>query len=316
MFIAPRATARSDRHEREAASPRKLLHPQAETMLHGHFAISSATSAARGGRASSPSTSLQEVAVNGHPPENVKETTMTQHACEPAAGGPIKALLATHRPAAADKEWADVTASAAGALTLWRRQRHTHVFADFGPLACGTTGLQLARRMRAEDPNVLVFLLSDGVNPTQALWARSSGAFAVVPRDRKSIAACLSGWTLHSCHGQHLNGMPFDKTMQEARRIMISNLLSLGQMSPDSLSAVERAVAALGRLNVGATASAADMARAVAQRIAPREQYPAFLKWFTQAIPTNARSETPQAYRLAGSMLQRAASGSSRLAAA
>lgn len=240
---------------------------------------------------------------------------MTQHGCEPAAGGPIKALLAARRPAAADKEWADAAASAADALALWRRQRHTYVFADFAPLACGTTGLQLARRMRAEDPDVLVFLLSGEVSPTQALWARSSGAFAVVPRTRESIAACLSGWTRHSCHGQHLNGVPFDKTMQEARRIMISNLLSLGQLSPDTLAAVEKAVAALGRLNAGATASAADMARAVAQRMCPREQYPAFLKWFTQAIPTHSRAETPQACLLAGSMLQRTASGASRLAA-
>ena len=98
---------------------------------------------------------------------------MTQYACEPAAGGPIKALLATHRPVASDKEWADVTASAADALALWRRQRHTHVFADFGPLACGTTGLQLARRMRAEDHDVPVFLLSGAVSPTQALWERT-----------------------------------------------------------------------------------------------------------------------------------------------
>jgi CheY-like chemotaxis protein len=241
---------------------------------------------------------------------------MTQHACEPTAGGPIKALLAAHRPAATDKTWADVTTSAAGALALWRRHRHTHVLADFGPLACGTTGLQLARRMRAEDPNVLVFLLSGAVNPTQAMWARASGAFAVVPRNRQSIAACLSGWTLHSCHGQQLNGAPFDKTMQEARRILISNLLSLGQMSPDSLSAIEQGLAALGKLNAGATASAADMARAVAQRMCPREQYPAFLKWFTQAIPTNARSDTPQPYRLAGSLLQQAASGSSRVTTA
>ena len=88
---------------------------------------------------------------------------MTKHACEPTSGGPIKALLAARRPAAADKEWADVTTSAAGALALWRRQRHTHVLADFGPLACGTTGLQLARRIRAEDPDVLVFLLSGDV---------------------------------------------------------------------------------------------------------------------------------------------------------
>ena len=230
---------------------------------------------------------------------------MTQHAGESTAGGPVKALLAARRPTATDTAWADVTNSAAGALALWRRQRHTHVLADFGPLACGTTGLQLARRMRAEDPNVLVFLLSDAVNPTQAMWARASGAFAVVPRSRESIAACLSGWTLHSCHGQHINGVPFDTTMQEARRIMISNLLSLGQLSPDTLSAVERAVAALGRLNAGATASAADMARAVAQRMCPREQYPAFLKWFTQAIPTNSRSEKPQAYRLAVGMKAR-----------
>jgi len=241
---------------------------------------------------------------------------MTKHACEPTSVGPIKALLAARRPAAADKEWADVTTSAAGALALWRRQRHTHVLADFGPLACGTTGLQLARRIRAEDPDVLVFLLSGDVSPIQAMWARSSGAFAVVPRTRESIAACLSGWTLHSCHGRHLDGAPLDKTAQEARRIMISNLLSLGQMSPNSLSAIEKTLAALGKLNGGATASAADMARAAVQCIVPREQAPAFLQWFTQATPTKIPSEKPQPYRLAANMLQRAASGSSRLTAA
>jgi DNA-binding NarL/FixJ family response regulator len=241
---------------------------------------------------------------------------MTQHAGESTAGGPVKALLAARRPTATDTAWADVTSSAAGALASWRRQRHTHVLADFGPLACGTTGLQLARRLRAEDPNVLVFLLSDAVNPTQAMWARASGAFAVVPRSRESIAACLSGWTLHSCHGQHINSIPFDKTMQEARRIMISNLLSLGQLSPDTLSAVERAVAALGRLNAGAAASAEDMARAVARRMCPRDQYPAFLKWFTQAIPTHVRAENPLPYRLAGNMLQRHASGAAAQAVA
>jgi len=230
---------------------------------------------------------------------------MTQHAGEATAGSPLKALLAARRPTAADKEWSDVTTSAAGALVLWRRRRHTHVLADFGPLACGTTGLQLARRMRAEDPNVLVFLLSDAVNPTQAIWARASGAFAVVPRSRDSIAACLSGWTHHSCHGAQLDGTPLDKLMLEARRIMISNLLSLGQLNPDSLSAIEKALAAVSKFDSGATASAEDIARAVAQRMCPREQYPAFLKWFTQAIPTNARAETPQPCGLAGGMKAR-----------
>jgi hypothetical protein len=225
---------------------------------------------------------------------------MTQHAGEPTTGGPIKALLAARRPTATDKEWADVTSSAAGALALWRLQRHTHVLADFGPLACGTTGLQLARRMRAEGPNVLVFLLSDAVNPTQAMWARSSGAFAVVSRSRASIAACLSGWTHHSCRGAQLGGAPVDKTMQEARRIVISNLLSLGQLNPDSLSAVEKALAAEHKLDGGTSSNAEDIARAVAQRMCPREQYPAFLKWFTQAIPTHARSEQPQPCGLAG----------------
>jgi len=238
-----------------------------------------------------------------------------RHAGEPARG-PAKALLAAHRPAAADKGWADVTTSAAGALALWRRLRHTHVLADFGPLACGTTGLQLARRMRAEDPSVLVFLLSSAVSPTQAMWARSSGAFAVVPRDRESIAACLSGWTLHSCHGRHLDGMPFDETMQEARRIMISNLLSLGRMSPGSLSAIEKALVALGKLDGGATANAADIARVIAQRICTREQGPAFLKWLTEATPTNATSRKPQPRRFAVGMYQPAANGLPRLAAA
>lgn len=224
---------------------------------------------------------------------------MTQHAGEPTTGGPIKALLAARRPTAADKEWADVTSSAAGALALRRQQRHTHVLADFGPLACGTTGLQLARRMRAEDPTVLVFLLSDAVNPTQAMWARSSGAFAVVPRSRASIAACLSGWMHHSCRGAQSGGAPLDKTMQEARRIVISNLLSLGQLNPDSLSAIEKALAAVGKLDGRASASAEDIARTVARLMCPRERFPAFLKWFTQAIPTHVRAETPRPCRAA-----------------
>lgn len=240
---------------------------------------------------------------------------MTQHAGEPTAGGPTKALLATRRPAAADTQWADVASSAGGALTLWRRHRHTHVFADFGPLACKTAGLQLARRMRAEDATVLVFLLCDTVSPAQAMWARASGAFAVVPRGRNSIAACLSGWTLHSCHGRHLDGAPLGEAMQEARRIVISNLLSLGQMNPRTLSALEAAVAALARRNGGTIGTATDLACAIAQRMCPRDQYPVFLKWLMQAVPTHAHAHKPQAPRLVQTARPQAASSASRLMA-
>jgi hypothetical protein len=224
---------------------------------------------------------------------------MKDQASNGFASGTTRALLVTRAPEATGTAWADVATSADEALALQRQGRHGRVFADFGPLPCGMTGTQLARRVRAEDPSALVFLLSSQVSPVQAMWARSNGAFAVVPRNRHAIAACLSGWTLGASGAPLVDGPPLDDTMQEARQLVISSLLSLGRLGPETLSAVEMALLMLARARNRASMGVAAMAGAIAHRIVPREQRAVLLDWLGRAVPANARAG--ETFSLAGS---------------
>lgn len=195
-----------------------------------------------------------------------------------------RALLVTREVAPGEIEWADVASSAEEGLRLWRQRRHARVVADFGPLPCGTTGTQLARQLRSEDPHVLLFLLSSQVHPTQSLWARRNGAFAVVPRSRESIAACLSGWTLQACTSRRANDRPLDEAMLAARRSLVSALLSVGRMNPQTLSVVENALAALqGGGWRGLREAPSGLAQTIARRMLPRELRTTLLPWVAAA---------------------------------
>lgn len=215
---------------------------------------------------------------------------MVQKEASGSAGGATRALLVTRELAPGEIEWADIATSAEEGLRLWRQRRHTHVVADFGRLPCGTTGTQLARHLQAEDPSVLLFLLSSQVHPTQALWARRNGAFAVVPRSRESIAACLSGWTLQACTSARANGRPLDEAMQAARRSLVSALLSVGRMNPETLSIVENALTALqGGGWRAAREAPSGLAHTIARRMLPRELRASLLPWMVAAERPAAR---------------------------
>lgn len=200
-----------------------------------------------------------------------------------------RALLVTREVAPGEIDWADVATSAEEGLRLWRGRRHTRVVADFAPLPCGTTGTQLARQLRSEDPQVLLFLLSSHVHPTQALWARRNGAFAVVPRSRESIAACLSGWTLQACTSRRANDRPLDEAMQAARRSLVSALLSVGRMNPQTLSVVENALIALqGGGWRGLREAPSGLAQTIARRMLPRDLRSSLLPWVAAVESTAA----------------------------
>jgi DNA-binding NarL/FixJ family response regulator len=206
-----------------------------------------------------------------------------------SAGSARRALLITRDLEPGELEWADIAASAEQGLHLWRQRRHAQVVADFGRLPCGTTGTRLARHLRAEDPSVLLFLLSSQVHPTQAHWARRNGAFAVVPRSRESIAACLSGWTLQACTSTRANGRPLDAAMQAARRSLVSAMLSVGRMNPETLSVVENALTTLQGGGWQAQHGAPNaLARTIAKRMLPQDLRATLLPWV-------AAAETPAA---------------------
>jgi CheY-like chemotaxis protein len=206
-------------------------------------------------------------------------------------------LLATHKRASADTAWADVATSVDEALALWRERRHMHVLADFGSLPCGSTGLQLARRIRSEDSEhaaTLVFLLSSTVSPAQAAWARFSGAFAVVPRDRRSVAACLSGWTHHARTARRLDGSPLDGTMLAARQMIVSSLLSLRRLNPETLGSIETALATMGTADGHTAVDVSDMARAVAERMQHGKPRAALLSWLNQSAAVKDCAPQPK----------------------
>ena len=75
---------------------------------------------------------------------------------------------------------------------MWRERRHETVFADFGDLGRGISGVRLARALRNLSTTVRIFLLSDAVDQAQRLWARANGATDVVRRQADVIAQCLS----------------------------------------------------------------------------------------------------------------------------
>jgi len=207
--------------------------------------------------------------------------------------------MATHKRTTADLAWADVATSVDEAMTLWRSKKHTHVLADFGALPCGSTGLQLARRIRAEDSATLVFLMSSAVSPAQAKWARFSGAFAVVPRDQRSVAACLSGWMQHAHTAHRDKGSPLDETMLATRQFIISSLLSLRRLSPEALSAIESALASVGTAATHATWGVTEMAREVAEHMHHGKYRAALLTWLDQTDAANVAAPRPDIRRTA-----------------
>jgi len=227
---------------------------------------------------------------------NTLKDDMTEQASTPTAARFTKPLLATHTRTAADMAWADIATSVDEAMALWRKHRHTHVLASFGALPCGSTGLQLARRIRAEDSATRVFLLSNEVTPMQAKWARFSGAFAVVPRDRGSVAACLSGWTHHPRAAQLHDASPLDETMSQARQIIISSLLSLGSLSPEALSSIETTLARVRASSGRATLGVSGMARVVAERMQHGKDRTALLSWLEQTDAAKPSAPKPYAH--------------------
>lgn len=103
----------------------------------------------------------------------------------------LKPLLVTGRPYPG-ADWADVVPTATSGWALWHERRHAMVFADFGDLGSGMTGVRLAKALRADSDTVRIFLLSDSADPSQKTWARANGADDVIRRSAESIAACLS----------------------------------------------------------------------------------------------------------------------------
>jgi len=89
--------------------------------------------------------------------------------------------------------WADVAHSAGMGLALWRERRHATVFADFGGMGSGISGVQLARVLRSQSAGLRIYLLSDRVHASQRVWARANGADDVILRSASRIADCLSG---------------------------------------------------------------------------------------------------------------------------
>lgn len=89
--------------------------------------------------------------------------------------------------------WADVARSTGVGFALWRVHRHATVFADFGPMGYGMSGVRFAKVMREQCPTLRIYLLSDRVDDSQRVWARANGADDVIPRTASHIAACLSG---------------------------------------------------------------------------------------------------------------------------
>jgi DNA-binding NarL/FixJ family response regulator len=99
-------------------------------------------------------------------------------------------LVTTHQyPCGA---WADIARSAGQGLQMWRQRRHAVVFADFADLGHGISGVRLARALRAESSSVRIYLLSDAPDDAQQVWACANGATAVMPRQARAIARCLS----------------------------------------------------------------------------------------------------------------------------
>ena len=94
-------------------------------------------------------------------------------------------------------EWADIVRSAGEGLKRWRDLRHPVVFADFGDLGEGISGVRLARVLRGKSPDVRIYLLCDAVDAGQQVWAQANGANEVIRRKPQLIARRLS-----PLHGQ------------------------------------------------------------------------------------------------------------------
>ena len=102
-------------------------------------------------------------------------------------------LLVT-RQAFPGQGWADLADSATAGFSLWRERRHPVVFADFGPIGTGMSGVRFARALRCEAGQGLrIFLLSASVYQSHTVWARVNGADDVISRDAWAIAGKLSG---------------------------------------------------------------------------------------------------------------------------
>lgn len=217
---------------------------------------------------------------------NASCTTSVEHPVQ--SGHSWRPLLVLASPLA-DVDgtgWADIASTATEALALLREHRPTRVFIDFEKLACGTTGTHLARRVKAEDPTVSLFLLSRSVHPAVALWGQSCGAFAVMPRSRESIASCLSGWSRQACGPDDFGDPTCSPTLHAARRLVISSLLSLGRLNPGALQALDLAVEKLRtETDRRHKARASDMAHAIAERIGSARQRSALLGWLNQVAP-------------------------------
>ncbi len=187
-------------------------------------------------------------------------------------------LLVTlrHYPGSA---WADVAHSAGAGLKLWRERRHATVFADFGPLGRGISGVRFARLLRTQSNTAHLYLLSDRADDAQKVWARANGADDVIKRDAALIAACLSGLGPQDRPGESAQAL----TAQVTRPFQLHS-----RVGPAAQIVVEDVQAELG-LRAGRTPTLRELVEALAGRIRDDGERQSFLLRFNlREVPAHA----------------------------
>jgi hypothetical protein len=185
-------------------------------------------------------------------------------------------LLVTSR-AYPGGNWADVARGAGAGWKLWRDRRHTTVFADFGHLGHGVSGVRLARLLRSVSKEVRIFLLSDHADAAQKLWARANGADDVIHREAAAIAVRLSG-LYRDANGRDDTGEDAPQHLLSAR--CTAALMTHGRLGPAACVLVDEAIEAWAREHDGAVPTAEQLARELVQHITSDKQRAAFLACF------------------------------------
>ncbi|MCM5681498.1 hypothetical protein M8A51_18380 [Schlegelella sp. S2-27] len=176
-------------------------------------------------------------------------------------------------------DWADVARGAGAGWKLWRDRRHGTVFADFGHLGHGMSGVRLARLLRSASKEVRIFLLSDSADPAQKLWARANGADDVIQREAAAIAARLSG-LYRDRRGDAGGDLPEDAPEHMLSLQLTPALMTHGRLGPAACVLVDEAIEAWSRANDGAFPTAEELARELAQHITSDRRRASFLACF------------------------------------
>lgn len=185
-------------------------------------------------------------------------------------------LLVTSR-AYPGGNWADVARGAGAGWKLWRDRRHPTVFADFGHLGHGVSGVRLARLLRSVSKDVRIFLLSDHADAAQKLWARANGADDVIHREAAAIAVRLSGFYRDR---QGADDDTEDAPQQLLGARFTAALMTHGRLGPAACVLVDEAVETWSRTHDGAVPTAEQLARELVQHITSDKQRVAFLACF------------------------------------